>query len=198
LKEKYTYPNLTVRTGYRGKLSEGESGSYYEMPIFAEKMVFVIDISGSMGGDRIVAAKRELLVAIAGLRESCQFAIVTFNDRASAWQRQLVPATDRNKLAAKTFVDGLGVGGSTASYSALDLAFTFDTEAIYFLSDGAPTTGNIIAPVDIVSAVTATNKIRRISIYTIGVGAGFPGSPLDVFLKTLAEQNLGVYRRVDR
>ncbi len=198
LKGKYTYPNLTVRTGYRGKLTEGESGSYYEMPIFAEKMVFVIDISGSMGGDRIVAAKRELLVAIAGLRESCQFGIVTFNDRASAWQRQLVPATDRNKLAAKTFVDGLGVGGSTASYSALDLAFTFDTEAIYFLSDGAPTTGNIIAPVDIVSAVTATNKIRRVSIYTIGVGAGFPGSPLDVFLKTLAEQNLGVYRRVDR
>lgn len=197
-KDAFTYPGVTVRTGYRGTLSEGESGSYYEMPIFAEKMVFVIDISGSMGGNRIVAAKRELLVAIAGLRESSRFGIVTFNDRASAWQRQLVPATDRNKLAAKTFVDGLGVGGSTASYSALDLAFTFDTEAIYFLSDGAPTTGNIIAPVDIVAAVTATNKIRRVSLYTIGVGAGFPGSPLDVFLKTLAEQNLGVYRRVDR
>ncbi len=197
-KDAYAYPNVMVRAGYRGTLSEGESGSYYEMPIFAEKMVFVLDISGSMGGPRIVAAKRELLAAIGGLRESSQFGIVVFNDRANCWQRQLVPANDRNKQAAKVYVDGLGVGGSTASYSALDLAFTFDTEAIYFLSDGAPTTGTLIAPVDIVAAVTANNKLRRISLYTIGVGAGFPGSPLDVFLKTLAEQNLGVYRRVDR
>ena len=194
----FSYPSVSTRAPYRGTLTEGESGNYYEMPIFAERMVFVLDISGSMGGQRIAAAKRELLLAIAGLRESCQFGIVVFNDRASAWQRQLVPADDRNKQAAKTFVDSLGVGGSTASYSALDLAFTFDTEAIYFLSDGAPTTGNLVAPVDIVNAVTATNKVRRISLYTIGVGAGFPGSPLDTFLKTLAEQNLGTYRRVDQ
>jgi hypothetical protein len=196
--ESFAYPPVSTRAAYRGTLTEGESGSYYEMPIFAERMVFVLDISGSMGGQRIQAAKRELLVAIASLRESCQFGIVVFNDRASAWQRQLVPADDRNKQAAKTFVDSLGIGGSTASYSALDLAFTFDTEAVYFLSDGAPTTGNLIAPVDIVAAVTATNKVRRISLYTIGVGAGFPGSPLDTFLKSLAEQNLGTYRRVDQ
>jgi hypothetical protein len=73
----------------------------------------------------------------------------------------------------------------------------FDTEAIYFLSDGAPHGGKITAPVDIVAAISAANKTRRISIYTIGIGAGIPGGPLDLFLKTLAEQNLGLYRRVD-
>ena len=73
----------------------------------------------------------------------------------------------------------------------------FDTEAIYFLSDGAPTAGKIVAPADIVAAIAAQNRIRRISVYTVGIGAGFPGSPLDAFLKALAERNLGVYRRID-
>ena len=86
---------------------------------------------------------------------------------------------------------------NTASYDALEAAFAYDTEAIYFLSDGAPTSGKILAPLDIIAAITTANKVRRITIYTIGVAPGFPGSPTDAFLKTLAEENFGQYRRVD-
>jgi hypothetical protein len=42
------------------------------------------------------------------------------------------------------------------------------------------------------------NRPRRESIYTIGIGPGLPGGPLEVFLNALAEQNLGIYRRVDQ
>jgi hypothetical protein len=86
---------------------------------------------------------------------------------------------------------------NTASYDAVETALSFDTEAIYFLSDGAPHGGKIAAPVDIVAAISAINRSRRVSIYTIGIGAGIPGGPLDLFLKTLAEQNFGLYRRID-
>ena len=92
----------------------------------------------------------------------------------------------------------LYAGGHTAAYDALDAAFRFDAEAVYFLSDGAPNAGKIASPAAIVAAVTQTNRTRRISIYTIGIAPGEPGGPLDMFVKTLAEQNFGVYRRVDQ
>ena len=46
-------------------------------------------------------------------------------------------------------------------------------------------------------AISSINRSRRESIYTIGIGAGVVGSPMDTFLRTLAETNYGLYRRVD-
>jgi hypothetical protein len=178
-------------------LAESASSHYYGLPLFSERLVFVLDTSGSMSGERIVAAKRELVKAIEGLPEHAEFSVVVFNSTVGVWQRQLVPATRQTKQKAAAFVNAQQTGSHTASYDAIEAAFMFDTEAIYFLSDGAPTGGKIRAPGAIVEAVTAANRARRISIYTIGVGAGQPGGALDAFLKTLAEQNLGSYRRVD-
>ena len=195
--KSFEYPSRSVATAYRTSLNESSEGYYYGLPLFAERLVYVLDTSGSMSGLRIAAAKRELLRSIAALPDYVHFGIVVFNSDVSVWQRQLVPANAQFKRAAAAYVNMQDVHSSTASYDALEAAFNFDTEAIYFLSDGAPNGGKISAPVDIVAAISAANQSRRISIYTIGIGAGFPGSPLDVFLKTLAEQNLGLYRRVD-
>jgi hypothetical protein len=41
------------------------------------------------------------------------------------------------------------------------------------------------------------NRSRRESIYTIGIAPGPPDGPMEWFMKTLAEQNMGQYRRVD-
>ena len=194
-KDKFEYPTRSVQVAYRSTPSS--SGSYYGLPIFAEKMVFVLDTSLSMNGPRIVAAKRELVQAINNLPDHAQFSIVIFNSGATCWKKELVPATDHWKELATAYVNSQGTALNTASYDALEAAFNFDTEAIFFLSDGAPHGGKIPAPVDIVRAITAANKTRRVSLYTIGIGAGFPGSPLDAFMRALAEQNLGLYRRVD-
>ncbi len=196
-KDQFEMPPSSYRVAYRSTLTESASGYYYGMPIFAERAVFVLDTSGSMSGQRIVAAKRELTKAITGLADYVHFGIIVFNSRVSVWQHELVPATEQHKRAAIRMINNQQTTSSTASYNALEAAFAFDTEAIYFLSDGAPNVGKIVAPVDIVTAVAAQNQVRRISVYTIGISPGFPGSPLDVFLKTLAERNLGVYRRVD-
>ncbi len=195
-KDSFTYPTRSVPAPYRSVALQ-TSGYYYGLPLFAERLVFVLDTSGSMHGQRIAAAKRELVRAIAGLPEHAHFSLVIFNGNVTVWQKQLVPATAEWKDAATVYVNAQDAHSNTASYDALETAFQFDTEAIYFLSDGAPRGGKIDAPVDIVAAITAANKTRRISLYTIGIGAGIPGGPLDMFLKTLAEQNLGLYRRVD-
>ncbi len=196
-RDSFEYPARSIRTPYRQASLEAASGYYYGLPLFAQRLVFVLDTSGSMNGARIETAKRELTRAIGSLPEHAHFGIVVFNGNVSVWQRQLVAATESAKKTAMHYVSAQATHSNTASYDALEAAMEFDTEAIYFLSDGAPYGGKITAPVDIVAAISAANKTRRISIYTIGIGAGIPGGPLDMFLKTLAEQNLGLYRRVD-
>ncbi len=92
-----------------------------------------------------------------------------------------------------------GRGSNTASYDALDAAFSFDAEAIYFLSDGAPQGGSTTNnPEEIVQLISQMNRTRRESIYSLGIAVGIPDSPFDLFLKALAEENFGSYRRVDQ
>ncbi len=173
------------------------SGSYYGMPIYAKRVVFIIDTSGSMTGPRIEAAKRELVQAISSLAESTQFTIVVFNSSVRAWQKQLVAADSQRKQQAITFVMGQSAMSNTNTFGALEAAFGFNAEAIYLLTDGAPSSGKVVAPPDILAVVSQTNRIRRESIHTIGIGVGPPGDLFDAFLSGLAQQNFGLYRRVD-
>lgn len=177
-------------------LANGAQSSYYGLPLYAQRIVFVLDTSGSMAGLRLEAAKAELHKAIAGLPGTVGFSIVVFNAEVGVWQKQLVPATPEAKQAAHLFVASQPAARDTATYDALQAAFLFDAEAIYFLSDGAPTSGSIVRPAEIVTAVTRGNRGRRISIYTIGIGDQLRG-PTGVFMQQIAEQNFGVYRRVD-
>ncbi|HEX3727285.1 MAG TPA: HEAT repeat domain-containing protein, partial [Pirellulales bacterium] len=56
----FEYPKRKAATPYRSvALTSG--GDYYGLPLFAERLVFILDTSGSMTGPRIVAAKRELV-----------------------------------------------------------------------------------------------------------------------------------------
>lgn len=96
------------------------------------------------------------------------------------------------------FIDRLAARSNTATYEGLQAAFNFDVEAIYLLTDGAPTSGRIVEPGAIVEAVTSQNRSRRQSIYTIGVSPGDVDSLFEVFLRNLADQNYGLYRRVEK
>ncbi len=123
--------------------------------------------------------------------------MVAFNNRIDVWQTKLVQATTASKKAAALWISRQDLGPMTASYDALVAAMRFDAEAIYFLTDGAPFGGTITSPPEIVEAITRLNRVRRESIYSIGIGVGPPGSPFEAFLKALAEENHGVFRRVD-
>ncbi len=177
----------------------GAGGSmYYGLRIYAQKLVFIIDTSGSMMGPRLAAAKRELLQAVDGLSDDTQFSIVAFNSVVYPWQKQLVPANSTMKQAAARWINALEIGATTASYDALEAGLRFDAEAIYFLTDGAPHGGKVSSPPDIVTLISRENYTRRLSIYTIGIDAGPAGGLFDEFLAALARQNWGVYRRVDQ
>lgn len=176
----------------------GDQAGYYGLPLFANRVVFVFDTSGSMAGGRLAAAQRELMGTITRLPTDSYFGIVVFNSRVVSWQKQLVRATQENKDAATRFVGGLVAREETGTYDALAAAFNYDAEAIYLLTDGAPTTGRITIPAEIVATISRGNLARRLSIYTIGIGVGPPGNVFDQFLSDLAKCNYGQYRRVDQ
>lgn len=189
--------SLPTQPDMVGARLAGAAGAdtYYDLPLYAERMVFVIDTSGSMEGGRLAAAQRELIKAIDGLPEATHFAVVSYSTKAHAWSRSLLPADETNKQAAMSFVARLEPAGLTASFDALDTAFAFDADAIYFLSDGAPTTGRIRDPAGILRFVVEANRRRGIAIYSIGI---MPDGTLSEFLRQLAEGNFGAYRQVDR
>lgn len=172
-------------------------GSYYGLPLYGAKIVFVIDASLSMRGPRIEAAKRELIKAIGELPSTAEFNIIAFSLGVMPWQSQLVPATKEKKKEAELFVTLLPLGSRTASYDALEQALLLEGEALYFLTDGEPNDGKITRPPQIVEVISRMNRVRRMTINAIGVGVGPAGGPFDSFLSTLASGNFGVYRRVD-
>lgn len=172
--------------------------SYYGLPLLAKRVVFVLDISGSMQGERLAAAKRELSNTISRLPADRQFGLVVYNHRVNVWRRELAPATAAAKQEAMQYVGYLRAVGSTATYDALEAALSFDVEAIYFVSDGQPTDGKIVEPAEILAALRRINHTRRVAIYVIGIAPGEAGNPFDTFLKQIAEDSSALYRRVQQ
>jgi hypothetical protein len=177
----------------------GNFGDYYGIPICAKRVVFVLDTSGSMRGGKLDAAKLELIRAVKELHKEVFFSIVIFNSSVRVWQRELVPANDSMKQIAVNVVLDQNAQANTASYDALEEAFALEPEAIYFLSDGAPRGGKIDDPGEIISTISGVNRIRRISIHSIGIDtkADTSVNPFARFMKALAQANWGQYRAVD-
>ncbi len=176
------------------KIAWGKT-QFYGLPVYARRVVFLIDSSSSMlDANRMVNAKTQLLTAVNELDEAYLFNIVTFNQTVGSWQRQLIQATESSKKLAARYAASIPAQSATATYDGLEAALAHpNLEAIYLVTDGAPTAGKVINPDAIIRAVTEANRTRRVSLYVIGIQ---PDPQFESFLKTLAEQNFGTYRRM--
>jgi Ca-activated chloride channel family protein len=89
-------------------------------------IVFVLDRSGSMGGWKMVAARRALARMVDTLGDQDRFAVYAFDDRVETPPQlagtQLVPASHRNRYWAVEYLAKLETGGGTEMYQPLDLA----------------------------------------------------------------------------
>ncbi|MFM7842666.1 MAG: VWA domain-containing protein [Planctomycetota bacterium] len=191
---------------------------YYDLPLHARRLVFILDTSKSMGAggttSRLELAKRELVRAIEQLPEDAQFNVIVFQSTVESWSARLELATAATKIHARAFVNGQRPAGQTATYDALQAALRLgpDLESIYLLSDGAPSEGTVVAPARILDLIRQQNATQRTRIYTLGA---FPGeaaegrqggaeaggkgkeSPVgEEFLRSLATQNYGLYVRL--
>jgi len=116
-------------------------------PVTEKAMVFVLDVSGSMGCRYyclLPKMKTEFKKQIDGLKDFQWFSIVTFSQRTWTWKDTLQRVNAANIAAAKDFVDGLEAQRGTYYKQGLSAAYAMGTpagiklNAIYFISDGEP------------------------------------------------------------
>lgn len=210
------------------KASGTAAAGFAGIPIQGTRVVFILDLSGSMdwkmddAGDklrRLDFAKRELLKAIDSLSPNAMFNLVTFNGDAESvsWSKKLVDANTRNKKRLHQFVNKLEPRGGTNLWSGVEKALAIKSlvygnhyettsDEIFLLSDGAPTVGEVIDPVEILRLVSEINRFKEVRINTVFISSETPPevrarearlslTPAEL-MRRLAGQNGGQFREV--
>ena len=171
--------------------SQAGMTTYHGVPVLSNRIVFLLDISGSMSElsgseSRIDQAKKELQRVLSQLGSGAQVNMVFFDERIEPWKKGLVPIK-ANLKEAHAVVQKVAPRGQTNIFDALEFAFANkEADTIYLLSDGDPTNGRVIDPDDILREVHKLNRLRQIVIHTISFGASR-------FMRELAAENGGQY-----
>lgn len=135
-------------------------------------VVFVVDTSGSMAGEKILHTKGALDHALRRLRPEDSFQIVTFAARVRSFRDAPVLATAENVASARTFVQSLTARGGTnldgAVRAGITAAQAHDNAVLLLLSDGAPTVG-VIDPKQIVAQSLSMNR-GDTRLHVLGLG----------------------------
>jgi len=150
------------------------------------EIIFIQDISGSMGGQPIRQSKIGLEMAIKRLKPQDKFNIVLFNDRFSSYSKTPVQATAKERDKAIRYVRRLQADGGTEMYPALKFSLmNFRSnksvlKQLIFLTDGAVTQES-----SLFSLINRELKTAR--LFTIGIGS----APNSFFMTRAAEIGRG-------
>lgn len=158
------------------------------------RIIFVVDVSGSMSGDKMVQAKNAFAAVLATVDKDDTFGLMKFED-SSKMLTQLAKATTDKRKEAIAKAQGLESGGGTniqdAVLLALDKLLDYNDgvdEGVYqntivILTDGQSSVN--------INDVVAKNQ-QRTNIFTLGFGSGVDRN----LLTELASANGGFYQEV--
>ncbi len=155
-------------------------------------VVFVVDRSGSMSGQKIEQAKGALKFVLNNLQEGDLFNIVAYDSRVESFKPELQRYDVQTRGEALGFVEGIYAGGSTNIDGALQTALAQlqdDQRPTYlmFMTDGLPTAGER-REMQIVENAREANKVRA-RIFTFGVGYDVNSRLLDKLTRTCFGQS---------
>ncbi len=174
--------------GYFMLLASPKDG-FRNNEIIGKRVAFVIDTSGSMEGDKMVATKRALDQCLTKLGEDDLFSIVTFGGYAEAWKDKMVAASKANVEAARAHVRKIEALGGTNIDEALRLAFSTASGSdkaplmVVFMTDGRPTVGDT----DVQHLLQLAEKERTAKaarLFVLGVGDDLNAVLLDKMSST--------------
>ncbi|MFI5402649.1 MAG: VWA domain-containing protein [Planctomycetota bacterium] len=173
----------------------------YTIPVTEKRVIFVVDMSGSMARTARSDHFEQLKQALFSLPSDVQFNILCFDERRFFFTKakSLVPATTEAKAEAEKWLNDLPAGGKTDVNAAvttglamLNEALAADAEAraeLFLLTDGVETVAT--------TARTAVERqfeklpAGRCRVHLIALGRG--GTPA---LKTLADLSGGRFVEV--
>ncbi|MEN3335250.1 MAG: Ca-activated chloride channel [Blastocatellia bacterium] len=139
----------------------------------AKDIVFVLDTSGSMSGEKIDKARAALKFGVESLSPRDRFNIISFSGEEHLMKASLVEADRDGKQAGLKFIDNLRAEGGTNINDALIAALKqFQSSErpamVVFLTDGLPTVG----PTDVKEILRNAESANRgnVRLFTFGVG----------------------------
>ncbi|MDC0429382.1 VWA domain-containing protein, partial [Phycisphaerales bacterium] len=186
--------DVVGRIGVGGGSSRPAQGGAPTVDFFGTRasgrfFCYVVDISGSMSGEKLEALKRELIRSIESLSDSARFQVVFFSDGATtlsnSWMRAGGTAVRRfqRKLAP------VGTQGGTNPAPALHYAFTSlnpRPDVLFLLTDGQ-------MPADVPAVIRGLNDSASMTqVNAIAFGQGSVVAPL----QQIADENGGVFNSV--
>ncbi|KAM6177162.1 inter-alpha-trypsin inhibitor heavy chain H1 [Erethizon dorsatum] len=168
-----------------------------------KNLVFVIDISGSMEGQKVKQTKEALLKILGDIKPEDYFDLVLFGSHVQSWRGSLVQASEANLQAARDFVQRFSLHGSTNLNGGLLRGIEILNKAqenlpelsnhasiVIMLTDGEPTEG-VTDRAQIQKNIR--NAIRgRFPLYNLGFGHDLDFN----FLEIMSMENNGWAQRI--
>lgn len=143
-----------------------------ELAPVGRDLTLVVDVSGSMSGEKLDQAKAALRQALGALHPRDRFRLIAFSSGVHQFHEGYASAGEAELSEARRFVDGLEANGGTNLAGAIDAALAERAEGerlpiVFLLTDGLPSVGEQ-APDRIAAGAAA--HIGRARIFTVGVG----------------------------
>ncbi|XP_032066901.1 inter-alpha-trypsin inhibitor heavy chain H3-like isoform X2 [Thamnophis elegans] len=168
-----------------------------------KNVAFVIDVSGSMYGQKIQQAKEALTKIVGDLKEEDHFNMILFESSVSKWKDHLIQATPENVNQSKEFIHQIYARGGTNFNDGLLTGIEMLNKAhelksvpersaslVITLSDGEANVG--VTHPKLIQANARNATKGKYPIYNLGFGYDVDYA----FLERIATENNGVARRI--
>ncbi len=168
----------------------GGAATFFGVEAQGTRFAYIVDVSGSMQGDKLAALKLELNGSIGAMLEHMSYFVVCFASAPQplADRRKWTDATEDGKRWASAQVQALKADGGTVPWGAFELVLTMKpaADAIYFMTDGAfdPEVADMIA--------LRNRGARKIPIHCIT----FVDDSAEELMRRIAAQSGGSYTHV--
>lgn len=141
--------------------------------ISGKDVIFILDTSGSMQGEKIHQARGALSFCLNSMNENDRFNVIDFDDDVRTFAAELMRANRRNVSEAISFVQRCEAEGGTnindALLSGLDQINGSDGASfIVFLTDGLPTVGETNIQNILENVKDANGNGTRVFVFGVG------------------------------
>ncbi len=163
-----------------------------QQAIITRDIVLVLDISGSMQGEKIVQAKKAVRYVVDRLNPGDRFNLINFSTGVQLWQAGLQEVNQTTLASANDWIEQIAATGSTDINRALlealaQFAAGDKSRPAYllFLTDGLPTQGEIDTNRIIDNVRANLPQKRSIRLFSFGVGYDVNTDLLDTIANDL-------------
>ncbi len=161
----------------------------HEQPI-RKSVIFVVDQSGSMSGEKVEQARQAAKYVLQNLRTDDLFNIIRYESKVETFAPELERFHEDSRDRALHFINSINAGGGTNIDQALQQAMGMITTPehptfVIFLTDGMPTVGEV-NELKIAQHCREANR-HRARLISFGVGYDVNSRLLD----RLSRENFG-------